>query len=237
MFENIKNIKVKESSSWQDKIFLTFDLDWCADEVLSYVLDIIEKYNVRCTFFITHETVLLERMKKNRNIELGLHPNLNPLLEGDFRYGDTIEKVIKYYKNILPEAESVRSHSLTQNSHYLKIINEYGFIFECNNCIPKNSKIVVYPYLHWDKKLIRVPHYWEDALQLISNDQWSKKDYLKYNGIKVFNFHPIHLFLNTENIERYEGTRHLHQTPAELAMHRYEGHGTLNILLDLLEQR
>ena len=177
-FEKISNIKVDDESSWQDKIFLTFDLDWCGDEVLSYALDLIEKYNVRCTFFITHETILLERMKKNKNIELGIHPNFNPLLGGDFRYGDTIEKVIKYYKDILPEAESVRSHSLTQNSTYLKIICEHGFRFECNNYIPINSTIIVYPYLNWDKKLIRVPHYWEDDLHLIYGDQWSKKDYM-----------------------------------------------------------
>jgi len=41
-FENIKNIDISNPSTWQDKIFLTFDLDWCSDEMLSYTLDIIE---------------------------------------------------------------------------------------------------------------------------------------------------------------------------------------------------
>ena len=56
VFENIKNINVINPSSWKDKMFLTFDIDWCSDEVLLYTLDIIEKYNIKATFFVTHET-------------------------------------------------------------------------------------------------------------------------------------------------------------------------------------
>lgn len=69
VFENIKNIDVKNTFSWQNKIFLTFDIDWASDEVLSYTLDIIEKYDIKATFFVTHETKLLERMRNNPNIE------------------------------------------------------------------------------------------------------------------------------------------------------------------------
>lgn len=35
-FENIKNIDISNTSTWEDKIFLTFDLDWCSNEVLLY---------------------------------------------------------------------------------------------------------------------------------------------------------------------------------------------------------
>ena len=97
IFENIKKIDISNPISWQDKIFLTFDIDWCSDEVLLYTLDIIEKYDIKATFFITHDTTLLERMRANQNIELGIHPNFNPLLNGDFRYGKSIDEVIKYY--------------------------------------------------------------------------------------------------------------------------------------------
>jgi len=38
MFELIKNIDIKDPNSWQNKIFLTFDIDWCSDEVLEYTL-------------------------------------------------------------------------------------------------------------------------------------------------------------------------------------------------------
>ena len=79
-FEKIKTINVKNKPSWDGKLFLTFDVDWCSDEVLSYTLDIVEKYDINSTFFITHQTALLDRMRENPKIELGIHPNFNPLL-------------------------------------------------------------------------------------------------------------------------------------------------------------
>ena len=53
-------------------------------------------------------------------------------------------------------------------------------------------------------------------------------------GFHVFDFHPIHVFLNTENLSRYERTRLLHQKPDELLKHRYQGKGTRTQLLNLL---
>lgn len=54
-------------------------------------------------------------------------------------------------------------------------------------------------------------------------------------GVKVFDFHPIHIFLNTESLDRYERTRPYHQNPSELIKHRYKGYGTRNRLIELLE--
>lgn len=158
-FENIKNINLENPSSWQDKLFISFDIDWCSDEVLSYTLDIVEKYNIKATFFVTHETLLLERMRDNPKIELGIHPNFNPLLSGDFRYGKNFEEVIEYYKNIVPAALGVRSHSMTQNSPILDTFEKFGLIYDCNTFIPYSSNIEVKPYNHWTDKLIKVPYF------------------------------------------------------------------------------
>ena len=53
-------------------------------------------------------------------------------------------------------------------------------------------------------------------------------------GLKVFDFHPIHVFLNTEHMDRYEQTRAWHQSPQELRAHRYEGEGTRTRFLEFL---
>jgi len=53
--------------------------------------------------------------------------------------------------------------------------------------------------------------------------------------LKVLDFHPIHVFLNTESLDRYERTRPLHHNPKELIKHRFEGYGTRNRLLEVLE--
>jgi hypothetical protein len=206
-FELIRNIDPINEDSWQNKVFLTFDMDWCSDEVLSYTLNIIEKYNIKATFFVTHKTDLLTRMNSNKNIELGIHPNFNPLLSGDFKYGKNVDEVIMYYKQIIPNAKSVRSHSMTQSSLILNSFETFNLTYDCNTFIPYSSNIKLKPYKHWSNRLIKVPYFWEDDIHCLSHDPWNIQPYLRRHGLKVFDFHPMHIFLNTEDLQRYENSR------------------------------
>ena len=82
IFKKISDINLEEKDSWKGKIFLTLDTDWACDEVLNYVIDIIEEYqNLKVTWFLTNKTKVLERLLKNEDFELGIHPNFNRLLE------------------------------------------------------------------------------------------------------------------------------------------------------------
>ena len=54
------------------------------------------------------------------------------------------------------------------------------------------------------------------------------------DGVKVFDFHPIHIFLNTECISRYERTRKIHQYASTLLHQRYQGYGARNMLKEIL---
>lgn len=237
MFSKIVDIDIGCSESWREKIFLTFDIDWCSDEVLSYTLDILEKYKIKATFFVTHKTELLKRMRENSNIELGIHPNFNPLLNGDFRYGKNIKEVLAYYKEMVPEAVSVRSHSLTTNSTISQQLSRRGFRYECNQIIPHSSGVVIKPYRHWESNFITVPHFWEDDVHILYGDKWSVESYLAYEGIKVFDFHPIHLFLNSEKLERYENARvSFHDFNNLKIFQNRDVFGTENFLIEMIEK-
>ncbi len=231
-FENIRNINVEDYLSLKDKIFLTFDLDWCSDEVLLYTLEIIEKNDIKATFFVTHYTPLIERMRKNPNIELGIHPNFNFLLNGDFRHGKNVEEVIRYYKDIIPEALSVRSHSMTQSSFILDKFEKYGLLYDCNTFIPYSSGIKNKPYKHWTKNLIKVPYFWEDDIHMIYRWDWDVKLFISYEGIKVFDFHPIHIFLNCESMNRYNEAKK--NNFLNLEKYKYKGYGIYNFFIDLI---
>lgn len=207
LFKKISDIDLMYQNSYRDQIFITFDLDWCSDEVLSYTLDIIEKYDVKATFFVTHNTPLLERMKENPNIELGIHPNYNLLLQGDFSFGKNYQEVTEYFMRLIPEAVSVRSHSQTQNSNLLSYFENIGLKYDCNTFIPYSSGIRLNPYLLWTGKLIKVPYFWEDDVHCVYGWQWDVDKYLNHDGLKVFDFHPIHVFLNTDKIELYESNK------------------------------
>ena len=94
-----------------------------------------------------------------------------------------------------------------QGSQVLDSFALNGFYYDLNFLIPRNSNIELKPFLNWEKKLIRLPYFWEDDTHLIYNDSSDVEFYLKTNGLKIFDFHPIHIFLNTENLDRYERSK------------------------------
>ena len=94
VFSNISAILVDDKLSWQDQIFLTFDIDWALDAVLHDTIDLVEEAGVAATWYATHETPVLERLRSCQNYELGIHPDFNFLLEGDWRNGRNTGEVI-----------------------------------------------------------------------------------------------------------------------------------------------
>ena len=63
--------------------------------------------------------------------------------------------------------------------------------------------------------MIMVPHCWQDNVALKMNLSFPENgDY--EDSYQMFNFHPIHVFLNTENESRYESTRPIIKIPKDL---------------------
>ena len=170
MFGKISEIDINDPQSFQ-KIFLTFDIDWASDEVLEYCLEIVEKAKVKATWFATHKTPLLKRILENPLFELGIHPNFNPLLEGNFCYGKNYKEVLEYYLEIVPNAKVMRSHSLAHSSRILIEAKNLGITHESNICIPcvafeDGGGGALLPYLNWDG-LVRCPYHWADDIAFL----------------------------------------------------------------------
>ena len=79
-----------------------------------------------------------------------------------------------------------------------------------------------------------VPYFWEDDVACLEKNVAPVLDLVNRKGVRVFDFHPMHVFLNSESMDRYEETRHLHRDPKELKKHRYDGYGARSQLLELL---
>ena len=89
MFEKISSINPDSPLTWKNKIFVTLDIDWAADEVILDSLKLLEQADVSVTFFVTHRTPILERIKGNPKFEIGIHPNFNQLLNNENNYTKT----------------------------------------------------------------------------------------------------------------------------------------------------
>ncbi|TSE31339.1 hypothetical protein LCC91_03300 [Tepidimonas taiwanensis] len=70
----ISEIKPDDPSAWEDRLFLTIDIDWVHDTVLADMIDLLDRFDVHATWFVTHDTPLLERLRDNPRYELGIHP-------------------------------------------------------------------------------------------------------------------------------------------------------------------
>lgn len=188
---------------FENRIFLTFDWDWAPDEVLRYTLDILVKENIAATFFVTHYTPLLDEIRaKHKNIELGIHPNFNLLLEG--KDDRNTARILEDIKAIVPEAVCCRSHSLAQSSRILQAYEGLGLKYDLNTYVPFSCGIGALKPYEYLFSVIKIPHFFEDDLYLMADKRLGAEAHVKAPGLKVFDFHPAHIFLNTEEIQRYE---------------------------------
>lgn len=233
-FSHISAIEPETVSTWITKVFLSFDIDWAHDDILADSIKIVRDAGVASTWFVTHNTPLLHQLRNLNGAELGIHPNFNPLLDGTHINSDnTAEKVVRSVLSLAPDARAIRSHSLTQNERLVDQFRDTGLTHISNFFVPHGCGVEVKPFRIWDDMVI-VPHCWQDNVALKMPLPFPTEEELN-SSFHVFDFHPIHVFLNTEHLGRYERTRHLHHKPEELIKHRYEGQGTRTRLLDLLK--
>jgi hypothetical protein len=234
IFSNISAINPRVMATWQRRLFLTFDIDWANDEVLADTIKIVRGAGIASTWFVTHNTPLLQEIRSLNGAELGIHPNFNPLLDGNAVASEnTAWKVLDNALSIVPNARAIRSHSLTQSERLVELFRLSGLTHVSNSLVPHGCGFEPRPFHCWDKMVV-VPHCWQDNVALKMPIPFPTEEEL-HSGFHVFNFHPIHVFLNTENEHRYERTRYMHQNPEELIKHRFEGIGTRSRLIALLK--
>ncbi len=231
----IKTVVINDELSWQDKVFLEFDVDWAADFVILDTLKILREYNVQSTWFSTHRSPVLEELKTDADVELGIHPNFVPLLNGDTVFGRNAKEVVERILEIYPDAKSAKAHSLVDGSRILDIYANCGITHDNTFFIDNPIMDYLAPWQLWNG-IIRVPLLWEDDYSIVSYYQRSVEDLLQnQKGLKVFGFHPIHIFLNTECLSRYEKSRPYFRDPNELSNFRYEGYGVRNKFIEILK--
>jgi len=235
----ISSIDPNIDLSWNNLTYLTLDIDWAPDFAILDTVELLLKYNVVATILVTHDSPAVRELLKEKNFEIGIHPNFNPLLNGSKEKGENAKQVIEKLLEIIPNPKVVRSHSITSNSHIQDYFKEYKITHDLNTFIPTGADMKLKPFFSWNG-LIKVPYCWEDDVHLLYKqigiiDEEPKSIQIMSNvGLKVINFHPIHIYLNTESLDRYENSRGFHRDPEKLINHRYKGRGTRNRFIELL---
>lgn len=188
-----------------DLYALTVDVDWAPDFMIDYMADAFTAAGVKCTWFITHDSPALDRLRRNPLFELGIHPNF---FEGS-THGKTEDEVIQYCMKLVPNAKSVRMHALVQNSRLLtKLRRDYRLEVDCSLFLPRTPHLIPHTlgYSPNDTPLVRIPFFWEDDVECLRPDRnWNIQDKgFRIPGLKMFNFHPVYVGLNENTFESYE---------------------------------
>lgn len=219
---------MKEDNLITNNIFITIDCDWASSEMIIDTAQIFLSNNIKATWFITDNNKGVDFLKKHEeNFELGIHPNLNE----NSTQGSNFDEIFGNLFNISPDSKLVRTHGLLQSSKLLHIFSKkYRLKIDSSLFLPfcKNLQPHFFEF-SGDNKLFRIPYNWGDNY-ILNNFKENKSNFqiLNYEGLKVFNFHPIHIYHNTSSIEEYM------QIKSGNYAHKSKSFGIKNYLLELI---
>jgi len=212
-------------------LIFTSDIDWAPEEVIKDMLSLFECFNVKCTLFVTHDSEVIKNC--NRNLfEIAIHPNFNKkLFENDNK---SVYEIINDLLEIYPEAKGVRSHSLTSNTKLLDAFKQCGLQYESNQFLPYNKSIEINKL--WNN-LYRIPYNWEDDIHFMFNKSFYNDGFDEFKGLRIYDFHPIHVYLNTDCEKTYLKAKPYYQNITELINNKNNSViGARNLLLKLLKE-
>ena len=204
---------------------LSFDTDWAMDSMIDDTLNLLNEYNVKSTFFITNKI----NFNKLKNHELAIHPNLNSIIDQ--------EKILEESIQILPskETKGCRCHRLFHNSSLMKSYEKLGIEYDSNYYMPYEKNIQ--PFLFEWTDVLEIPIYASDIGYFYKNTKFNLDKFdLSDVGVKIFLFHPFHIFMNTSSNEHYEKLRPFFNDEEYLFSNRkLSTNGTRTLFIQLLE--
>jgi hypothetical protein len=215
------------SDAYASTVCLSLDLDWAPDHVLEDTRALLAEAGLPATIFATHHTPGVVALSNLAGVEMGVHPNF---------LGAPDENVaLSRLLSDFPGAVGVRDHLLFYHSRLLPLFAHKGMRYFSNDLMFLHPGLG--PYYDWSG-LVRLPIYWEDDVHCLYYDNRFDLDTMKLDqpGMKILNFHPVHLFLNTRDEADYQAAKPDLQDPVAARAHRQDGPGIRTLFLDVVRR-
>lgn len=200
----------------------TSDLDWACEDMIKVMIE--AHRGVPLTPFITHESAIIDEAYQGKHI--GIHPNFR----SGSTHGETVSEVVAEMRRI-SASSFYRCHGFYEDTNVSVSLKENGYRFDSNLALHLQDYVI--PLRH-QSGLIRFPVTLEDDYLLRESGlDWAKiRTHLASPGLKVFNFHPIHIALNTPSLDYYNDVKRK-ITPINWRDYIYKGEGISNILTQI----
>ncbi|MCC8952087.1 methyltransferase domain-containing protein [Bradyrhizobium sp. Pear77] len=181
----------------------TSDIDWADEEAIAACFSLFDEFEIPLTPFITHKSPYVEKRFSGWMQRVGVHPNF---LEGS-THGSDVSEVCRHMQSLNPAAKFYRSHHFYGTSSVADQFRTLGYEFDSNLSLFPQSDIR--PLLH-SSGLMRYPVFFGDGMWFNQFPDRAVSELiplLATPGLKIFNFHPIHVALNTPNAAHYKAYR------------------------------
>jgi hypothetical protein len=187
-------------------LVITFDIDWAPDFAIDAVAAQLVDAGVRATWFVTHASPAVDRLRERPDLfELGIHPNF---FAGS-SHGDSIAAVLDHVMGLVPEARSVRTHGLCFSSRVMAALaGDPRLEVDSSVFLPGHPHLRPVTHRAAAGSIVRVPYYWSEEYDFeLADPAWSLDPILDGDGLKVLDFHPIHVFLNSADAGPYRALK------------------------------
>jgi hypothetical protein len=211
--------------TFAETVAITLDVDWAPEEAIHAAADTLSHLGLKATFFATHRSAVLDALDPGQ-FEIGWHPNFNDA-------SVDVDTPLSNLNAVYPAARGARSHSLFVSSHVLSAYRRHGLLYEANVFLDGHPQLR--PVRRFED-LVSIPFNWSDDKHLERSRPFTV-DALRLDepGLKVFNFHPIHVFMNTTSGAHYETYRPYYQDAPALGSYIAEGLGVGTLFQKLAE--
>lgn len=217
---------------------ITLDVDWASDAVIEYVAELLVASSVRATWFATHQSLAVKGISRNELFEIGIHPNC---LEGS-SHGEDDNDVLANLKTMFPEATSMRTHGLYQSSPFLYQANtRYGIQVDVSLFLKCQPHLKPFRYKYDEQNIMRIPYFWGDDAEMYEDNPAWNLNHSKHQveGVKIYDFHPVHVALNTTRMEDYEAAKSvkpINQWDRDFILQRQQpGNGPLSLFEQMVD--
>ncbi|MGE5343221.1 MAG: hypothetical protein ACM3SY_17250 [Candidatus Omnitrophota bacterium] len=205
------------------KVCLTLDADWAPRDVVAFALQPLLDAGIPFTYFATDDYAGYP----DGATELAWHP--------DFR-ARGLPQELETFSTLIPGARGLRPHGLVmpQTEHLEGLLNVYGIEWVSASFSPHRTEPEWSP-----ASVLNFPINWGDNL-------WFRERILPpferirraSPGYFILNVHPIHLFLNTANLDQYTEAKADYQNVDRLRRHINTSEtGVGDIFNDILKLR
>ncbi|MDE5832795.1 MAG: hypothetical protein K2H64_07415 [Desulfovibrio sp.] len=216
----------------------TMDIDWASDIATESAVGFFLDRDIPLTVYCTHPSPLLEKYKNNPLVHLGIHPNFL----SDSSQGATLQEVVDYLFNLLPDAVTMRCHRWFSDNDIYELLIPRGILFDSNEI---SMMDVLPPHIN-RAGILSFPVCWEDGAYLWHNfpldfGELGLRTFRK-PGLKVINCHPMHLALNTPDFkwtrsfkDSLSRERYSSLSREDLDAAAWSGKGIRNFIEDMAE--